>query len=133
MLCILTYIFTYRVFIDADKKAYKDYLLDLLGYNNDLVQQKPSLLEKGALILIDNTLWKGLVLSQVPKFKSHSPEFSSFGNENRMKVLSQALHEFNTFIKDNLSEEFEVVLLPLRDGLTMLRYKKWYVHKVPPR
>jgi len=63
-----------RVFIDADKKSYKDYLLDLLGYDHDpqLVgsefpykRNNDCLLEENAVVFVDNTLWKGLVLEQV--------------------------------------------------------------------
>ena len=80
-----------RVFIDADKKKYQNYLLELMGYeliktekeklipnetstsetstsslnNKKYMKTKVSLLNKNALIIIDNTLWKGLVLNEV--------------------------------------------------------------------
>lgn len=48
------------VFIDANKKDYLNYLRDVIGENG-----KPSLVKEGGLILVDNSLWKGLVLHKV--------------------------------------------------------------------
>jgi caffeoyl-CoA O-methyltransferase len=45
-------------FIDADKKQYVQYVRTLIGADDG----RP-LLADGALIIVDNTLWKGLVLS----------------------------------------------------------------------
>lgn len=50
------------VFLDADKKQYAQYVQALMG---DLAQGEArgrALLKEGALIVVDNTLWKGLVL-----------------------------------------------------------------------
>lgn len=47
------------VFLDADKKQYKQYVLALMG---GAAGGGRPLLRDGALILVDNTLWKGLVL-----------------------------------------------------------------------
>jgi caffeoyl-CoA O-methyltransferase len=44
-------------FIDADKKQYVQYVQTLIGADGG----RP-LLADGALIVVDNTLWKGLVL-----------------------------------------------------------------------
>jgi predicted O-methyltransferase YrrM len=80
------------VFIDADKMEYKDYYEAVLPK-----------VRKGGYILVDNTLWDGKVLRQVdPKDKE-----------------TIAIMEFNDFIaKDN---RIEKVLLPIRDGLTLIR------------
>ena len=55
------------VFIDADKKRYRDYVQALLGddlnFEGKHNKHRP-LLRDGALIVADNTLWKGLVLPQ---------------------------------------------------------------------
>lgn len=53
----------YRVFIDADKKKYIDYMKQIMGED-----EESSLLNHGALVVVDNTLWKGLVLQHVSLF-----------------------------------------------------------------
>lgn len=51
------------VFLDADKKQYTTYLRTLMGdKDNDDETKGRVLLKDGALIVVDNTLWKGLVL-----------------------------------------------------------------------
>lgn len=80
------------VFIDADKKEYCDYL--------DLVLP---LMRKGGWILADNTLWDGHIID---------PAY----DKDRQTV---ALRAFN----DKVAEDtrLEKVILPLRDGLTIIR------------
>ena len=80
------------VFIDADKKEYCDYL--------ELVIP---LMRKGGWILADNTLWDGHIID---------PAY----DKDRQTV---ALREFN----DKVAEDprLEKVILPLRDGLTVMR------------
>ena len=53
------------VYIDADKRSYKAYLNFLLGLNEsgDIVNEE--MLVDGALVVVDNVLWKGLVLRKV--------------------------------------------------------------------
>lgn len=56
------------VFLDADKKSYISYLRVLMGESSgiDGDYAKPrNMLADGALIVTDNTLWKGLVLKEV--------------------------------------------------------------------
>lgn len=79
------------VFIDADKRLYSAYY--------DLIFDK---LPSGALILADNTLWDGKVL-ETP----HS------GDRQTVGILA-----FNDKIKADT--RIEKVILPLRDGLTMI-------------
>lgn len=79
------------VFIDADKRLYSDYF--------DLVFPK---VRPGGLILADNTLWDGKVLEE-----PHSSDRQTIG----------ILH-FNEKIKED--PRIEKVILPLRDGLTMI-------------
>lgn len=79
------------VFIDADKRLYTEY------YN--LIFDK---LPSGALILADNTLWDGKVL-EAP----HS------GDKQTVGILA-----FNDMVKSD--SRVEKVILPLRDGLTMI-------------
>ena len=82
------------VFIDADKRLYSDYY--------DLIFDK---LPAGALILADNTLWDGKVLEPL-----HPADKQTAG------ILA-----FNDKIKAD--QRVEKVILPLRDGLTMILKK----------
>ena len=82
------------VFIDADKKEYCDYL--------DLVLP---LMREGGWILADNTLWDGHIID---------PAY----DKDRQTV---ALRAFNDKVTQD--ERLEKVILPLRDGLTIIRVK----------
>jgi caffeoyl-CoA O-methyltransferase len=82
------------VFIDADKKEYIDYFNILLDRQ---------LLADNALICVDNTLYQGQVY--LPQEK-RSPN-------------GQAIAEFNRLVAQD--DRVERVLLPLRDGLTLIR------------
>lgn len=79
-------------FIDGDKRTYIE------SYEMAL-----SVLRPGGFILADNTLWDGHVL-EVPK----SNDRQTAGIEN-----------FNDFVMNDA--RVEKVLLPLRDGLTLIR------------
>jgi predicted O-methyltransferase YrrM len=81
-------------FIDADKLEYKAYFEAVLPK-----------LRTGGFILVDNTLWDEKVLKPVdPKDKE-----------------TIAIMKFNEFIAaDNRVEK---ALLPIRDGLTLIRKK----------
>ena len=83
------------VFIDADKKEYCDYL--------DLVLP---LMREGGWILADNTLWDGHIID---------PAY----DKDRQTV---ALRTFNDKVAQD--KRLEKVILPLRDGLTIIRVKK---------
>ena len=83
------------VFIDADKRLYSDYY--------DLIFPR---VRPGGLILADNTLWDGKVVEDV-----HPSDKQTIG------ILS-----FNEKIKKD--DRVEKVILPLRDGLTMIWKKK---------
>ena len=80
------------VFIDADKKEYCDYL--------DLVLP---LMNEGGWILADNTLWDGHIID---------PAY----DKDKQTV---ALRAFNDKVAED--ERLEKVILPLRDGLTVMR------------
>lgn len=83
------------VFIDADKKEYCDYL--------DLVLP---LMREGGWILADNTLWDGHIVD---------PAY----DKDKQTV---ALRAFND--KVAADNRLEKVILPLRDGLTIIRVKQ---------
>ncbi|MDO5656028.1 MAG: O-methyltransferase [Flavobacteriaceae bacterium] len=82
------------VFLDANKKKYMTYF--------DLLVPK---MTTGGMILADNTLWKGEVLE----------------NRNQQSSLGQAISDFNNHVAKD--ERVEVVLLPLRDGISLIRKK----------
>lgn len=82
------------VFIDADKKEYCDYL--------DLVLP---LMREGGWILADNTLWDGHIIE------------SAYDKDKQ----TVALRAFND--KVAADNRLEKVILPLRDGLTIIRVK----------
>lgn len=83
------------VFIDADKKEYCDYL--------DLVLP---LMREGGWILADNTLWDGHIIE------------SAYDKDKQ----TVALRAFNDKVMQD--ERLEKVILPLRDGLTIIRVKE---------
>ena len=81
-------------FIDGDKRTYlKTYEMVL------------KILRPGGFILADNTLWDGHVL-EVPK------------NSDKQTI---GIDNFNDFVAKD--ERVEKVILPLRDGLTIIRKK----------
>jgi len=82
------------VFIDADKKNYSLYF-DLV------IQQVP----KGGIILADNVLWSGKILDPADEMDSDT----------------MAIAEFNK--KVQADNRVENVLLPVRDGLMVMRVK----------
>ena len=82
-------------FIDADKKEYSDYL--------DLVLP---LMRPGGWILADNTLWDGIIID--PAYDKDKQTL--------------ALRAFND--KVAADNRLEKVILPLRDGLTIIRLKQ---------
>jgi caffeoyl-CoA O-methyltransferase len=84
------------VFIDADKKEYVDYFKLLLDRE---------LLTPGSFILVDNTLLQG---------QPYLPPQQRSAN-------GEAIARFNRFVAED--SRVEQVLLPLRDGLTIIRRK----------
>jgi caffeoyl-CoA O-methyltransferase len=82
------------VFIDADKDNYDNYVEATL----------PLLAERG-LIVVDNTLWSGRVL---PGHDDGSPQTKSIGALN------------DKLAKD---DRLVVAMLPIRDGVTLVRRK----------
>ena len=81
------------VFIDADKPNY-------LKYYKQLIE----LVNTGGYIIADNVLWSGKVVDEKELEKDKDTKF---------------LDEFNTFIQQD--ERVENILLPVRDGLMVMR------------
>lgn len=83
------------VFIDADKPAYRAY------YEMVLPRMR-----QGGILLADNVLWSGKVVAE----RKGKPDKST-----------AALLEFNAWVQQD--DRVENVLLPIRDGLMMVRKK----------
>ena len=81
------------VFIDADKTGYLDYYKLILPH-----------VRSGVVVLADNVLFHGEVLEEPVKGKN-----------------AKAISEFNEFVKND--NRVEHVLIPIRDGLMLVRKK----------
>lgn len=81
------------VFMDGNKREYIKYYELAMEYLND-----------GGWILADNTLWDGHVIEQ-----------------ERQDAQTNGVRAFNDLVRND--ERVEVVMLPLRDGLTIIRKK----------
>ncbi|MCY0970343.1 O-methyltransferase [Chryseobacterium wangxinyae] len=81
------------VFIDADKENYTEYFR--------LIKPKT---KSGSVVMFDNVLWYGKVLDENPKQKQ-----------------TQIIKELNDLVAKD--EGFENLILPLRDGVNLLRRK----------
>ena len=88
------------VFMDGDKREYPDYYRMLMGDNDT----RP-LLHSGSVIIADNILWSGKVVEPVVARDRHT----------------QALIAFNRMIVEDT--RVENVIVPLRDGLNLIRIK----------
>ena len=104
------------VFLDADKKRCTQYYELLMSRE---------LLHPHSLVLIDNVLWKGRVLGLCTAGPAAEGAAAPAGNSaeeraaRRDRVLTQAMHEFN--VKVRKERRVEQVVLPLRDGLSLIR------------
>ena len=88
------------VFIDGDKREYPAYYRMLMGDNGG-----EQLVHSGSILLADNILWYGKVVEKV----AH--------NDHQ----TQGILEFNRMVRDD--DRVESFILPLRDGLNMIRIK----------
>ena len=102
------------VYIDADKKGCWNYLTALIG-DNPQDPTRPSLLSPGALILTDNTLWKGRVVEEPMPSQCVMDK-----KQQRSEQLTRAIHDFNQRCASH--PLLRTVMVPLRDGLTISRY-----------
>jgi predicted O-methyltransferase YrrM len=80
-------------YIDADKSAYRDY-----------VERCLTLIRPGGLITLDNTLWNGSVAD---------PE------DNGEDTV--ALRQLNSWLHSQQEFDYDLSLIPIGDGLTLLR------------
>ncbi|MCM1378376.1 MAG: O-methyltransferase [Clostridium sp.] len=79
------------VFIDADKRSYPDFYVEA-----------KRLVPPGGYILVDNSLWDGRVVGE----EFHDPQ-------------TLGVKSFNDLVAAD--DEVEVVILPIRDGLSLIR------------
>lgn len=79
------------IFIDADKRAYPEYY-----------REAKRLLAHGGFIIADNTLWDGHVVEI-----------------GRLDAQTEGVREFNRIVAED--EDMEVAILPVRDGLSLIR------------
>ena len=83
------------IFIDADKREYPAYYRMAMD----------SLVESGSYLLADNILWYGKVAEQTPA-----------GDR-----FTEGIKQFNRMVTED--DRVENVILPLRDGLNLIRVK----------
>ncbi len=88
------------VFIDGDKREYPDYYRMLMGDNGG-----KTLVHSGSVLIADNILWSGKVVEPVAHNDRHTQSLLEF---NRMVVADKRI---------------ENVIVPLRDGLNLIRVK----------
>jgi predicted O-methyltransferase YrrM len=83
-------------YIDADKSSYRDY-----------VERCLALVRPGGLIALDNTLWNGSVADP---------------QDNEDDTI--ALRQLNSWLYSQQDHDYDLSLVPIGDGLTLLR-KAW--------
>ncbi len=89
------------VFIDGDKREYPAYYRMLMGDDGG-----EPLIHEGSLLIADNILWYGKVTESAHHGDHHT----------------EALQAFNRMVRED--ERVESVILPLRDGLNVIRVKR---------
>lgn len=89
------------VFIDGDKREYPAYYRMLMGDDG-----RPPLVHAGSILVADNILWSGKVVEPLVGRDRHT----------------QALIEFNRMVLED--PRVENVIVPIRDGLNLIRVKQ---------
>ena len=88
------------VFIDGDKREYPAYYRMLMGDAGGA-----PLVHSGSFLIADNILWSGKVVEPLARGDRHT----------------EALLEFNRMVVED--ERVENVIVPIRDGLNLIRVK----------
>lgn len=88
------------VFIDGDKREYPAYYRMLMGDAGGV-----PLVHSGSFLIADNILWSGKVVEPLARGDRHT----------------EALLEFNRMVVED--ERVENVIVPIRDGLNLIRVK----------
>lgn len=91
------------VFVDGDKREYPEYYDMLMG--DGKYAEYGALVHSGSFIIADNILWYGKVVTEPARNDHHT----------------KAIIEFNKRIRED--DRVENVILPLRDGLNIIRVK----------
>lgn len=83
------------------------------------------ILKKGGLIVVDNVLWKGLVLqaagAKAALIDKEDADEAEIKKNRRARKLASKMHRFNdAIVKD---PRVEVLVLQIRDGLSIIRKK----------
>jgi caffeoyl-CoA O-methyltransferase len=89
------------VFVDANKSEYRRYVEVLL---------ERGLLAEGAMIIADNVMYNGYPM--LPSTYDTQPHRREFGD---------CIREFNAWVRDH--DAFEQMILPIRDGVSFIRFK----------
>ena len=87
-------------FIDGNKRLYPEYYKLVKGYMNN-----------GGYIIADNTLWDGHVLEDSQELSVNHKDEQTVG-----------VMQFNDMVRDD--KDVEKVIIPVRDGLTIIRVKR---------
>lgn len=89
------------VFVDGDKREYPEYYKMLMG---DAPYTTP-LVKSGSIIMADNILWYGKVVEPI----------------HHNDMFTKGIVEFNSMVQSD--DRVENVILPVRDGINMIRVK----------
>ncbi|GAA5837848.1 hypothetical protein JCM11251_004676 [Rhodosporidiobolus azoricus] len=105
------------VFIDADKPSYETYVKAILDLG---------LLQGDGVILADNTLYKGYAYAPPSSLGLRDRTSKKFDEKNGTNNKSDSeatngIHSFNEFVRNH--PELETCVLPVRDGITIIRRK----------
>jgi predicted O-methyltransferase YrrM len=76
-------------------------------------------------MIVDNVLWKGIVLdvnNGTVNISNDSSDAQEVKKSRRARKLANAVHDFNSAIVND--SRVEVVMLNMRDGLSIIRKKK---------
>jgi caffeoyl-CoA O-methyltransferase len=92
------------IFLDGDKRQYPDYYRMVMGDDNT-----PRMVRSGTIILTDNVLWYGKVAESEAEA---SPQMDGY---------TAGIVEFNRIVAAD--PRVENVILPLRDGINLIRVK----------
>lgn len=99
------------IFIDGDKREYPAYYQMIMGdivggcVAGDSCERNHPLVKPGSIILADNILWYGKVVEPIAK------------ND----LFTQGIVEFNDIVRND--DRVESVILPIRDGINLIRVK----------